>query len=254
MTKRVILLFPILLTGWMACAQEPMKPKDTEAWEPVPPKVKPGIFASPPSDAIVLLGNDWSEWNGLKDSEYNWNEPKLIEPGWDLVEGVATVKPGAGHIISKKGFGSMQLHIEWRAPLMTVGEGQDRGNSGIFLMQNYEVQVLDSYSSTTYSNGQAGSIYKQSIPLVNASRPPLEWQSYDIIFTAPVFAGETLVSPAYVTVLHNGVLIQNNVEIKGFTRFIGNPEYRAHPVKLPIVLQDHGNMVSFRNIWVRELD
>jgi hypothetical protein len=146
------------------------------------------------------------------------------------------------------------LHIEWRTPSEIVGEGQGRGNSGIFFMRRYELQVLDSYNNVTYSNGQAGSIYKQHIPLVNVSKKPGEWQTYDVVFTAPRFNSDSsLKSPARITVFHNGVLIQNNVEIKGGTEYIGDPVYRKHEEKLGIQLQDHGNPTAFRNIWIREL-
>jgi archaellum component FlaF (FlaF/FlaG flagellin family) len=158
-----------------------------------------------------------------------------------------------GDIKTKKQFGDMQLHIEWRAPDVIVGEGQGRGNSGIFLQERYELQVLDSYESVTYSNGQAGSIYKQSIPLVNATRKPGEWQVYDVVFTAPVFIENGRVtSTAKITVLHNGVLVQNATSIWGPTEYKGLPVYQSHG-KASLKLQDHGNPVSFRNIWMREL-
>jgi hypothetical protein len=165
-----------------------------------------------------------------------------------------TVKGGSGEIISKQGFGDCQLHIEWRTPAVVKGEGQGRGNSGIFLMGKYELQVLDSYNNKTYSNGQAGSIYKQLVPLVNVSRAPGEWQTYDIIFTAPRFAADgRLQSQARITVLHNGVLVQNNQAIWGGTEYIGIAEYKPHSMKESLVLQDHGDAGSFRNIWIREL-
>jgi len=169
-------------------------------------------------------------------------------------DGSMTVQKGTGNIKTKQGFGSCQLHIEWRTPSAIEGEGQGRGNSGIFLMGLYELQVLDSYNNKTYSNGQAGSIYKQHIPLVNACLKPGEWQEYDIIFTAPQFKEDgSLSSPAKFTVIQNGVLVQNNVELKGPTTYIGQPTYVAYPGKLPLSLQDHGNPTSFRNIWIREL-
>jgi hypothetical protein len=165
-----------------------------------------------------------------------------------------TVVPGSGSIVTRRGFGDIQLHIEWRAPAEIESEGQGRGNSGVYFMELYEIQVLDSYENSTYPNGQAGSIYKQHIPLVNASRGPGEWQTYDVIFTAPRFdADGTLVSPAYITAFHNGVLIQNHAELRGPTEWIGEPEYKAHADRAPILLQDHGNPVSYRNIWVREI-
>jgi hypothetical protein len=164
------------------------------------------------------------------------------------------VTKGTGEIHTKKPFGDCQLHIEWRTPEKVEGEGQGRGNSGIFLMGRYELQVLDSYQNRTYSNGQAGSIYKQHIPLVNVSKKPGEWQTYDVVFTAPRFnADGTVRSPGRITVLQNGVLVQNNVEIKGSTGHIGMPVYTKHADKESLSLQDHGNPVRFRNIWIREL-
>jgi hypothetical protein len=165
-----------------------------------------------------------------------------------------TVAGGTGNIKSKQGFGDCQLHIEWRTPAIVKGEGQGRGNSGIFFMGLYELQVLDNYNNVTYSNGQAGSIYKQRMPLVNASRKPGEWQTYDVVFTAPRFNEDgTVKAAARITVLHNGVLVQNNIEIWGATEYIGTPGYTKHADKLPFILQDHGDAVSYRNIWVREL-
>ena len=216
----------------------------TERWEPVPPVVDPGEHGAPPSDAIVLLdGSNLDAWEAVKGGA----------PGWHLADGVITVTPGAGDIRTRAVFEDVQLHIEWRTPAAIEGEGQGRGNSGIFLMERYEVQVLDSFENPTYANGQAASIYKQHIPLVNASRPPGEWQTYDILFTAPRFnkAGRT-VTPAQVTVLHNGVLVQHGAVIQGETEFIGAPGYEAHG-PASIRLQDHSNPVSYRNIWVRPL-
>jgi hypothetical protein len=220
-------------------------PKMTEMWEPKPAKVTPGIGTAPPSDAIVLFdGKNLGEWQSARDGS---------EARWQVADGAFTVAKGTGDIKTKRTFGDVQLHIEWRAPAVIESEGQGRGNSGIFLQERYELQVLDSYESQTYSNGQAGSIYKQHIPLVNATRAPGDWQAYDVIYTAPKF-GENgqLVAPARITVLHNGVLIQNNVAIWGGTEYIGLPKYNAHG-KGAIQLQDHGNPVSYRNIWIREL-
>jgi hypothetical protein len=214
-------------------------PAKTEVWTPVPPVVTPGPV---PSDAISLAKLD--AWRTADGAPANWDEK----------DGVLTVKSGTGDILSAQKFGSCQLHVEWRTPTPPEGEGQGRGNSGIFLMGAYEVQVLDSYENKTYSNGQAGSIYKQHIPLVNASLPPGEWQTYDIFFTAPVFNDDkSLKSPGFVTVVHNGLLILNHVEIKGETVYIGEPKYTYHEAKESIRLQNHGNPVSYRNIWVREL-
>jgi len=183
-----------------------------------------------------------------------WLDKNNQAAKWKLEGGTMTVEKGTGEIHSVQKFGNCQLHIEWRTPAKVEGEGQGRGNSGIFLMSRYELQVLDSYNNITYSNGQAGSIYKQHIPLVNASKKPGEWQTYDVIFIAPKFNDDGSVnSPARITVFHNGVLIQNNVEIKGSTAYIGKPVYTKHADKESLTLQDHGNPVSYRNIWVREL-
>lgn len=219
------------------------KAEKTEVWEPVPPKVTANAGEAP-SDAIVLFdGTDLSAWESVKGGAAKWT----------VNEGVLTVKPGTGDIKTKQSFCDVQLHVEWRAPKPEADmEGQQRNNSGVFLQQRYEVQVLDSFESKTYANGQAASVYKQSIPLVNATRPPEQWQEYDIIFNAPRFDGEKLMKPATITVLHNGVLVQNHYELKGKTEWIGEPSYEAHGCA-PIQLQDHTNEVSFRNIWVREI-
>lgn len=221
------------------------KPEETEDWSNKPVVITPGKGTLPPSDAIVLYASadDAEKWEGEDGEAIQWEANENL-----------TVSPKTIGIRTKQAFGDAQLHIEWRSPMEVVGNGQGRGNSGIFLMGKYELQVLDSYENETYYNGQAGSLYKQHIPLVNACRPPGTWQSYDAIFTAPLFNEDgSLLSPAYITVLHNGVLIQNHVELKGPTEFIGKPNYKVHPDKLPLALQDHGNPVSYRNIWVREL-
>lgn len=242
----MILLSSAVLVSLQCFGQdEEGDPKLTEVWEPVPPIITPGDNNAPPSDALVLFdGSNFDEWEGIKTSDVKW----------DLDDGAMTVVKKTGNIRTKKAFGSCQLHIEWRTPSEVKGEGQGRGNSGIFFQERYEVQVLDSYENVTYSNGQAGSIYKQFIPLVNACKKPGEWQTYDIIFDAPVFNEDGSVkSPAYVTVIQNGVIIQNHVELKGSTAFIGEPSYESHKAKEPLQLQDHGDAVSYRNIWVREL-
>lgn len=244
-------LLALLMIPTMANSQNNnsnLPPEATEFYEPVPKKIQAGAqLGDAPSDAIVLFdGTSLDAWQSAGDgSEANWN----------VSNGIFTVKAGAGPIETKEKFGDVQLHIEWRAPQEIKGEGQGRGNSGVFLMNTYEVQILDSYESKTYTNGQAGSIYKQSPPLVNATKSPEEWNAYDIIFRAPRFNEDgMLIKPATVTVLHNGVLIQDHFEIKGPTEYIGIPNYTAHADKLPIQLQDHGNPVSFRNIWIRDLE
>lgn len=244
--KQLLAIFCLLLTGHALKAQEnTMKPEETEDWSREPAVVTPGKEYQPPSDAIILYRGqeDLNKWESQNGGEAQWDASDIL-----------TVAPGTGAIQSQQSFGDVQLHIEWRSPAKVKGKGQGRGNSGVFLMGFYEVQVLDSYQNPTYYNGQAGSIYKGHIPLVNACRPPGEWQEYDIIFKAPVFnQDKSLKSPAYITVIHNGVLIQNHVEIRGTTEYIGKHTYKFHEEKMPLALQDHGNPVSFRNIWIREL-
>ncbi len=218
-------------------------PQSTEVWEPQPRVVTPGKTSQDsPSDAIVLFdGKDLS----------NWTKIDGTLPEWTISGNAMTVTKG--DIKTKEAFGDIQLHIEWASPEKVVGEGQWKGNSGIFFQERYEVQVLDNYESKTYANGQAGSVYKQAIPLVNACRKPGEWQTYDIIFIAPRFNKEgRVVEPAKITVLHNGILVQNNFSLVGPTEYIGFPVYKEHG-KASIKLQDHGCLVKFRNIWVREL-
>lgn len=205
-----------------------------------PKIIKPGDAAHAPGDAIVLFdGKSTAEWNGGE--------------GWTVNGGVWTVG-GKGGVETKRAFGDCQLHLEWAAPDEVKGDGQGRGNSGVYLMGKYEVQILDSYDNRTYFDGQAASIYKQRPPLVNACRKPGEWQTYDIIFTAPRFSDDGRVTaPAYVTVLHNGVLVQNHYALTGGTFFDRPPAYTVHAPKLPLSLQNHGNPMRFRNIWIREL-
>lgn len=221
-------------------------PALTEVWKPVPKLITPGPTASAaPSDAIILFdGKDAAAFAGDNGQPVKWK----------ITDGVMTVEKGTGMITTKAAFGDCQLHIEWRSPEVVKGNGQGRGNSGIFLMGRYELQVLDSYNNVTYSNGQAGSIYKQLIPLANASRKPGEWQTYDVVFMAPRFNEDGSVKiPANVTVIHNGVLIQNHATIAGATQYIGAPAYEKHADKEPLSLQDHGDAVSYRNIWIRNL-
>lgn len=236
----------ILLAGFLVVMNcHGQRPEDTEDWSRRPDVVTPGEGTTAPSDAILLYGgaSDLDKWTHLNGEPVKWEAGEFM-----------TVVDGTGDIRTTQGFGDVQLHLEWRTPAEVVGESQDRGNSGVFLMGKYEVQVLDSYENETYYNGQAASIYKQHIPLVNACRPPGVWQTYDIIFKAPRFSGEGILeSPAFITVIHNGVLVQNHVELYGPTENIGKPEYQAHPEKLPLTLQDHSNPVSYRNIWIREL-
>lgn len=207
--------------------------------------VKPGTAGSPPSDAIVLFdGKNLSKWvndtNGPAD--------------WLVKHGVVTVS-GTNQMFTKQAFGDCQLHVEWASPNPPKGKGQARGNSGIFLQSRYEIQVLDSIDNPTYFNGQAGSVYKQYPPLVNACRQPGEWQTYDIIFHAPRFNDDgTVKTPARVTVLQNGILVQDNSEIKGLTHHDNSPtHYEKHDLKEPLRLQNHHSAVRFRNIWIREL-
>ncbi|PSJ39493.1 3-keto-disaccharide hydrolase [Allosphingosinicella deserti] len=241
-----------------APAADPAKPRpeDTEQWKPVPETVRPGpaVEIAPPSDAIVLLGSaGLGEWASVKDG---------TAAQWLFDKGVMTVKKGTGNIQTKRSFTNYQLHLEWRIPTGITGSGQARGNSGLFVASTgggdagYELQILDSYENETYVNGQAGSVYKQLAPLANAMRKPGEWQSYDIVWTAPTFGADgALKSPARLTAFHNGVLIQDNVVLRGETTYVGQPQYKAHGPS-PIKLQDHGDPsapISFRNIWIREL-
>lgn len=227
----------------VAASDDLPDPKETEVWEPIPAVVSTNPV---PSDAILLFDGIHTD---------HWQHGDGRETEWILSNGSMTVKPGSKGIQSKEMFCDIQLHVEWRSPARIAGkEGQMSGNSGIYLQGRYEVQVLDSYQNRTYSNGQAGSIYKQSPPLVNASKAPMEWQSYDIIFQAPKFGDDGKIKEkAHVTVLHNGVLIQNHFEIQGGTTYRGLPKYPAAHGCAPIHLQDHGDLVSYRNIWVRRL-
>jgi hypothetical protein len=230
-------------------APEMMKPGMTEIWNPEVKIIQPAPKDwDAPSDAIILFdGSDINkEWTGMD------GKPSI----WTVKDGAMVSTKGSGYIKSKRVFGDFQLHIEWKTPSEVSGNSQGRGNSGVFLQELYEVQVLDSYDNRTYRNGQAGAMYKQYAPLVNVCRKPGEWQSYDIVYTAPRFASDSLTyfTPPRVTVFQNGVLIQNNVSLRGPTQYIGIPEYtiKKHG-PLSILLQDHGNPVAYRNIWVREL-
>jgi hypothetical protein len=232
-------------------AQVDTKWKIHDPDRPLPPVINPGTPSTqespgrPPSDAVILFdGKDLSKWSHKDGSPAKWK----TENGY-----LETV-PKSGYIYTREAFGDCQLHVEFAEPVPPQGESQGRGNSGVFLMGLYEIQVLDSYENKTYADGQAAAVYGQFPPLVNASRPPGQWQSYDIVFHGPRFdkAGK-LVRPARATVLHNGVLAQDNVELSGPTAHGKRPPYEGHPEKLPLALQDHSNPIRFRNIWIREL-
>lgn len=256
MKRSFLTLTATVLMASIVSAQTNAKPEDTEFYSPVPPVVTPGEnFADAPSDAIILFdGKSLDQWVSNKDT----TKPA----GWKVANGVITVDKSAGDIQTKQKFLDYQLHIEFRIPENITGEGQARGNSGIFLAAlpegagGYELQVLDNYNNKTYTNGQVGSMYKQSVPLANPSRKPGQWQKYDVVWTAPRFNDDgSLKSPARVTAFLNGVLVQNNFELKGDTPYIGQPEYRKHGAA-PIKLQAHGDPsapISYRNIWLRPI-
>lgn len=233
-----------------AQGQQPAPPPSQPAYpspKKEPPVVTPGAkLGNAPSDATILFdGKDLSAWKSLRDGG---------DAKWKVQDGYIEVAPRTGDIVTRQEFGDCQLHIEWATPAEVKGESQGRGNSGVFLMGHYEVQVLDSWQNPTYFHGQAGSIYKQHAPLVNVSRKPGEWQTYDIIFTAPQFDEIGKVTKrARVTVIHNGVVVQNNVEIYGETWHDRAPSYIDIGSKGPIKLQDHGNPMRFRNIWIRPI-
>jgi hypothetical protein len=259
MKKTTLTLLTLLTAVGLASAQlQPNKqtPESSEIWEPKPPVVTPGTYSpntagtSAPSDAIVLFdGKNADQWVANK----GYTPTNSTAPlQWPVRDGVM-YSSTTSSAMSKQQFGDMQLHLEFQTPSKVEGNGQGRGNSGVFLQGLYEVQVLDNYQNETYVNGMVGSIYKQAIPLANPSRKPGEWQTYDIIFTAPRLSkAGIMIEPAYVTVLLNNVLVQNHVAVKGTTEYIGYPKMQARD-KGPIILQDHGNPVGFRNIWVREL-
>ncbi|MEA2553873.1 MAG: hypothetical protein QOJ65_2049 [Fimbriimonadaceae bacterium] len=246
-------LLIVALLAAIAHAQDAMqKWKPNDPARPWPRVVTPGTSSTqgragqPPSDAIVLF-NGWSlkEWESLKGGK----------APWIVRNGVIEIVPHTGDIHTKRKFGNCQLHVEWAAPITPTGSDQKRGNSGVWLMSNYEVQVLDSYKNDTYPDGQAGAMYVQYPPLVNASRPPGKWQSYDIVFHRPRFdkTGRVL-TKATITVFHNGVLIQDNVVLTGPSAFHARPPYSQHPDSMPLMLQDHNNKVRYRNIWIRKLE
>jgi hypothetical protein len=226
--------------------------KANDVSRPVPPVATPGTPSTqekpgaPPSDAEVLFGGqDLSRWLDRKSGPARWT----------VVDGAMVVAPGTGDIHTRESFGDCQLHVEWAEPTPPQGTDQARGNSGIYLMSKYELQVLDSYQNKTYADGQAGAIYGQFPPLVNVSSPPGVWQTYDIIFHGPRFAADgKLRRPARMTVLQNGVLVEDNVSLTGPTDYKARPPYKPHPEKMPLLLQDHDQPVRFRNIWIRELN
>ncbi|WP_344979807.1 DUF1080 domain-containing protein [Compostibacter hankyongensis] len=225
------------------------KPEATEVWEPKPKIVTPGVNGAPPSDAVVLFdGKSLGNWVMAEDGK---------PCQWILKDGAMTVKPGTGDIRTKQKFGDCQLHVEFRIPAdaKSSPDHNNAGNSGVYLQERYEVQIFDSYHNETplYSNGQIGSVYKQAIPMANASSKPGEWNTFDIYYTAPRFRyNGSVEQPAYITVVHNGVLTLNHFEIQGTIQYIGMPRYELHD-KAPLRLQGHGSAVSFRNIWIREL-
>ena len=253
---RYVLMAAALAAAASTTTQAQSDPKATEQWQPVPKVVTPGhTDDAPPSDATVLFdGRNLDPWESSKD-----HSPAR----WNVHDGVVTVNKTAGNIQTKEHFRNYQLHLEWRVPKNITGEGQERGNSGVFLVstgpgdEGYEIQIMDSWKNDTYVNGQAASVYKQAAPLVNAMRPPGECQTYDILWTAPVFSTDgKLISPAYVTLLHNGIVVQNHTQLAGETLHVGKPSYAPY-ADAPIKLQAHGDRsapISFRNIWVRRLD
>lgn len=242
MRKFILQLLAIAFTVQLSAQ---MSPEETEWYTPVPPKVTPGIKpGTPPSDAIILFdGTNMSMWKSEDGSDSKWK----------IKNGELTVVPGAGGIKTKQHFGDVQLHIEFKSPAPENHTGQNRGNSGIFLQSKYEIQVLDADNNETYVNGMVGSVYKQQAPLANAYTQNGEWQVYDIYWKAPRFGTDgKLETPAMVTVVLNGILVQNNFILKGNTPYVGYPEYSIHG-RLPLMLQDHGTEVAFRNIWIRNL-
>ena len=240
-----VLAMPVGAASAPRAGQEAAPPPSaTEVWEPVPPKVDAPAGGLPSDAKVLFAGTDTDAWET--------DDGRPI--GWKVVDGALVVTPGSGDIRSREAFGDVQLHLEFRTLAQPSGPGQGASNSGVFLMERYELQVLDSYRNTTYVNGQAASVYKQYAPLVNASRPPGEWQSYDVLFLAPRFAADgRVLAPARMTVFHNGVLVQHDVALRGPTVYQGQPKYEAHAARLPLRLQDHGDPVAFRNIWIRAI-
>lgn len=251
--KNLVILFSFIFCTVCGQAQQPdaqfrpkeqWKPESTEWHYPIPPQVKPGTGTMAPSDAIILFdGKDLSKWESAKEGPAEWT----------VSNGLLVIAPGKGTIRTKEYFGDCQLHIEFKSPTPENHTGQNRGNSGIMLQSRYEIQVLDCDNNPTYVNGMVGSVYKQSAPLVNAYTKNGEWQIYDIYWKAPRFGtDEELEAPAIVTVVLNGIVVQNNYILKGTTPYTGFPKYTAHG-RMPLTLQDHGTEVAFRNIWIRNL-
>ena len=248
----LVLVAASALATAFALAQEPIKWPVHDRTRPAPAVVDPGTGVppetpgKPPADAVVLFdGKDLAAWKSQKGA---------AAAPWKVENGVFEIVPKSGGIETRQAFGDVQLHLEWMAPNPPRGTDQDRGNSGVFMMSRYEIQLLDNYDNKTYSDGQAGALYGQYPPLVNACRKPGEWQAYDIVFEAPKFdAKGKVVKPARATVFHNGVLVQHATEFTGPTGHKVRPPYEAHPEKLPLALQDHDHPVRFRNVWVREL-
>lgn len=270
MIRPVVLLALLVLAAAIPCAadsheQDPTGYTDTPflpggRWRvhddarPRPRLVEPGTASTssqpgrPPSDAAVLFdGSDLSQW------VQRGRGGKVLAPAWKVENGYMEIVPGTGSLTTKEAFGDVQLHIEWATPSRPQGASQARGNSGVMFMELYEIQVLDSYNNISYADGQAGAIYGQYPPLVNASRKPGEWQTYDIVFEAPCFDGDKLKKPAYITVFHNGVLLHHRQEMMGPMRHKVLSEYSAHAAELPLLLQAHSNPVRYRNIWARRL-
>ena len=256
-TLFVMLSVVLVMIGFSRCEENskdaaqthPIKWKIHDPDRPMPPVVNPGPAGNPvpaPADAIILFnGQDLAQWTDSKGQTARWK----VENGY-----MEVVKK-TGSILTKKKFGDCQLHVEWAAPVSAIGESQERSNSGVFLMEKYEVQVLDCYNNKTYADGMTAAIYGQYPPAVNACRPPGEWQTYDIVFHRPRFDKEGgLISPARMTVFHNNILVHDNAVLTGPTENKQRPPYQAHADKLSISLQDHGNPIRFRNIWIRELE
>jgi hypothetical protein len=257
--RMVVLLAALLLGAGTArpADQSSRQADNPDRWKvhdrnrPAPPVATPGTPSTqerpglPPSDATVLFdGKDLSKWESAKGGPAQWR----------VVDGAIEVAPGKGDIHTRQSFGDCQLHVEWAEPDPPKRSDQNRGNSGVYLMSKYELQVLDSYQNKTYPDGQGGAVYGQYPPLVNVSLPPGKWQTYDIIFHGPRFSADgKLVRPARMTVLENGVLVEDNVSLTGPTEYMARPPYKPHPEKMPLLLQDHDQPVRFRNIWIREL-